>query len=40
MESKKGNISAALTFRDRALTADLWLQPDFEGPNAFLMSGA
>lgn len=41
MASKKsGNISAALMFCDRALTADLWLQPAFEGPNAFLISGA
>lgn len=37
---KMENISEALTFRDRALTADLWLQPAFEGPNAFLITGA
>lgn len=38
-ERKRRNISARLAFGDRALTADLWLQPAFEGINAFLITG-
>lgn len=38
MASKKGEIFQHAWRGDRALTAELWRQPAFEGLNAFLIT--